>query len=128
MRLPTKADEKSEPLWKTNLKGGDYWFSSPVLHDGLIYAVNGNRNFSVVEAKTGKLAYVDRLEGGANLSEHCAAGSMSSSAATRRDDRARTGREYKEVSNQLETFRSSPTFEGRRMYVRTQKNLWCIGE
>ena len=44
------------------LKGGDYWFSSPIYHDGLIYAVNGNRNFSVVDAKTGKVVYADRLD------------------------------------------------------------------
>jgi hypothetical protein len=30
--------------------------------------------------------------------------------------------------NSLETFRSSLVFEGKRMYVRTVKHLWCIGE
>ena len=39
------------------------------------------------------------------------------------------GREYKELArNSLETFRSSLVFEGKRMYVRTTKGLWCIGE
>ena len=39
------------------------------------------------------------------------------------------GREYKEIArNTLETFRSTPVFEGRRMYVRTLKHLWCIGK
>ena len=38
------------------------------------------------------------------------------------------GREYKELArNSLETFRSSLVFEGKRMYVRTTKGLWCIG-
>lgn len=39
------------------------------------------------------------------------------------------GREYKEVAhNSLETFRSSLVFAGKRLYVRTIKGLWCIGE
>jgi len=39
------------------------------------------------------------------------------------------GREYKELArNKLEPFRSSLVFEGRRMYVRTEKKLFCIGE
>ena len=39
------------------------------------------------------------------------------------------GREYKELGrNQLESFRSSLVFEGKRVYVRTEKQLYCIGE
>jgi hypothetical protein len=39
------------------------------------------------------------------------------------------GREYKELArNKLESFRSSLVFEGKRMYVRTTRGLWCIGE
>jgi outer membrane protein assembly factor BamB len=39
------------------------------------------------------------------------------------------GREYKEIAhNVLEPFRSTPVFEGKRMYVRTLQHLWCIGE
>ena len=38
-------------------------------------------------------------------------------------------REYKEVSvNTLESFRSTPIFSGKRMYLRGVKNLYCIGE
>ena len=39
------------------------------------------------------------------------------------------GREYKELArNTLEPFRSSLVFDGKRMYVRTTRGLWCIGE
>ena len=39
------------------------------------------------------------------------------------------GREYRAVAtNTLEAMRSCPVFEERRMYIRTLKNLWCIGE
>jgi outer membrane protein assembly factor BamB len=131
VRLPKSIDEKPEALWKANLKGGDYWFASPVYHDGLLYAVNGNAGFSVVEAQTGKLVYFDKLDfGGRVYPSICLAGKylyVSSDNGTTLV--LEPGRKYKEVArNQLETFRSTPVFEGRRMYVRTLKHLWCIGE
>ncbi|HZZ82372.1 MAG TPA: PQQ-binding-like beta-propeller repeat protein [Gemmataceae bacterium] len=130
-RLPMSLTANAEGLWKANLKGGDYWFASPIYHDGLLYAVNGNCNFSVVDAKTGKLVYTDRLNfGGRVYPSICQAGKyiyVSSDNGT--TIVLEPGREYKEIArNELETFRSSPIFEGRRMYVRTQKHLWCIGE
>ena len=130
-KLPTSPDGKVESLWKCNLKGGDYWFASPVYHDGLIYAVNGSKNFSVVDAQTGKLVYADRLNfEGRVYPSICLAGNyiyISSDDGT--TIVLEPGRAYKEIArNYLETFRSSPIFEGRHMYVRTQNNLWCIGE
>ena len=39
------------------------------------------------------------------------------------------GREFNVLArNNLEPFRSSLVFEGKRGYVRTEKNLYCIGE
>jgi outer membrane protein assembly factor BamB len=131
VRLPSSIDAKPEAIWKANPKGGDYWFASPIYHDGLLYAINGNCNFSVVDAKTGKLVYGDRLDfGGRVYPSICLAGKyiyISSDNGT--TIVLEPGRAYKEIArNDLETFRSSPVFEGRRMYVRTQKHLWCIGE
>jgi outer membrane protein assembly factor BamB len=130
VRIPESATAKPESLWKCNLKGGDYWFASPVYHDGLLYAINGNRNYSVIEAKTGKLVHADRLDfEGRVYPSICLAGQylyISSDDGT--TIVLEPGRAYKEIArNSLETFRSSPVFEGRRMYVRTLKNLWCIG-
>jgi outer membrane protein assembly factor BamB len=131
VRLPSSPDEKAESFWKCNLKGGDYWFASPVYHDGLIYAVNGNCNFSVVDAKTGKLVYFDRLDFGGRVYPSIA---LAGKLLFVSNDNGTTlvlepGREYKEIArNTLETFRSTPVFEGKRMYVRTLKHLYCIGE
>lgn len=131
VKLPASLSAAPESLWKASLKGGDYWFASPVYHDGLIYAVNGNRNFSVVDAQTGKLAYQDRLdfEGRVYPSISLAGKHIYVSSDNGTTIVLEPGREYKEVArNSLETFRSSLVFEGRRMYVRTLKHLWCIGE
>ena len=131
LRVPSAITEKPESLWKANLKGGDYWFSSPIYHDGLIYAINGNCAYSVVDAKTGKLVYQDKLDfGGRAYPSICQAGKyiyVSSDNGT--TIVLEPGREFKEIArNTLETFRSTPIFEGRRMYVRSQKYLWCLGE
>lgn len=133
--LPTSMDvsAKWEPLWKgTSIKGGSYWFPSPIVHDGLIYALSGNSILSVIDAGTGKLVYEQRLElgGGQSYPSITLAGNRlyvsSDNGAT---IVLEPGREYKELArNSLETFRSSLVFEGKRMYVRTTAGLWCIGE
>jgi hypothetical protein len=132
--LPKKdASEKWTPLWKgTSIKGGGYWFPSPVLHDGLIYALNASANFTVIDAKTGSIVYARRLSlgGGQSYPSISLAGNhlyVSSDNGT--TVVLRPGRQYKELArNSLEAFRSSLVFEGKRMYVRTTRGLWCIGE
>lgn len=133
--LPDSADipEKWIPLLKgPNLKGGGRWYSSPILHDGLLYALNGSSILYVIDANTGKLVYDQRLEfdGGESYASLTIAGShLYASSDNGTTLVLEPGREYKEVArNSLETFRSSPIFEGRRMYLRTTKGLWCIGE
>jgi outer membrane protein assembly factor BamB len=135
--LPTSLDPaaKWEPLWKgkgASIKGGGYWFPSPVLHDGLLYALNASAAFSVVDAETGQKVYEEKLDfgGGQCYPSLTLAGKYLFASS----DNGTTlvlepGREYKEIAkNKLEPFRSSLVFEGKRMYVRTLKHLWCIGE
>ncbi|MCA9068633.1 MAG: PQQ-binding-like beta-propeller repeat protein [Planctomycetaceae bacterium] len=133
--LPTSSEIPAtwEPLWKgPNLKGGGYWFPSPILHDGLIYAMNARSIFSVVDATTGELVYERRLDfgGGQSYPSITLAGNFLFASS----DNGTTlvlepGREYKELArNSLEPFRSSLVFEGNRMYARTTKGLWCIGQ
>ena len=136
--LPTslEAPVKWEPLWKgrgTSIKGGGYWFPSPVLHDDLIYALSAHANFTVVDAKTGQKVYDDKLELGSG-GECYPSITLAGKYLFVSSDNGHTlilepGRKYKEIAhNKLEPFRSSLVFEGKRMYVRTVKNLICIGE
>ena len=133
IRLPQSVEEtmKIPPLWKANVKGGGYWFSSPVVHDGLFYAANDQGILTVLEADTGKVVYEKRLNlGGSTYPSISLAGTriyVSSEAGA--TVVVRPGREFQELArNQLEPFRSSLVFEGKRLYVRTTKNLYCIGE
>ncbi len=132
--LPTSSDAATtwSPLWEgTNLKGGGYWFPSPILHDDLIYAMNARSIFTVVDATTGKVVYEKRLDfgGGQSYPSITLAGNrLFASSDNGTTIVLEPGREYKELArNSLETFRSSLVFEGKRMYVRTTKGLWCIG-
>jgi hypothetical protein len=66
-RLPATLDAsmKWQPLWKgTSLKGGGYWFPSPVLHDGLLYAMSASPILTAVDAQTGERVYEQRLDFG----------------------------------------------------------------
>ena len=133
--LPTteKVPEKWEPLFKPrNIRGEGYWFPSPVLHDDLIYAFSDRPILSVVDAKTGELVYEQNLElgrGSCYPSLTVAGDRVYASSDNGATVVIQAGREYKELArNKLETFRSSLVFEGKRMYVRTTKGLWCIGE
>jgi outer membrane protein assembly factor BamB len=135
--LPTSLDPstKWEPLWKgkgASLKGGSYWFPSPVLHDGLLYALNATGIFTVVDAATGQRVYEERLDfkGGQCYPSVTLAGKhLFVSSDNGHTLVLEPGRAYKEVAhNVLEPFRSTPAFEGKRMYVRTLQHLWCIGK
>jgi outer membrane protein assembly factor BamB len=133
-RLPQDllASTKADDVWKARLKGGGYWFSSPILHEGLLYGLSAQGILNVIEATTGKPIYEERLDLGQGevYSSVSLAGELlfiSSDSGTTLV--LKPGREYQVVArNTLEPFRSTPVFEGRHMYVRTLKNLWCIGE
>jgi outer membrane protein assembly factor BamB len=133
-RLPESLPEspkKPQPLWKGNAKGGGYGFCSPVVHDGLVYAANDQGILSVLDAATGKTVYEERLNLGGSIypSISLAGDYLFVSSDNGSTVVLKPGREYKEVGrNKLEAFRSSLVFEGKRLYVRTEKNLYCIGE
>jgi outer membrane protein assembly factor BamB len=133
IRMPTSVMDtvKPEIVWKAKVKGGGYGFSSPVVHAGLLYAANDQGIMTVLDAATGALVYEERLTlGGSVYSSISLAGNRlyvsSDNGAT---VVLQPGREYKELArNKLPSFRSSLVFEGKRVFVRTEKHLYCIGE
>jgi outer membrane protein assembly factor BamB len=133
VRLPESLDAPVKPqtLWKGNAKGGGYWFSSPVIHDGLLYAANDQGLLTVLDTVTGKTVYEENLNmrGSTYPSISLAGNRLYVSSDNGTTVVVQPGREFKELArNKLETFRSSLVFEGKRMCVRTEKNLYCIGE
>jgi outer membrane protein assembly factor BamB len=133
VRLPESLKEpvKLPALWKGRVKSSGYGFSSPVVFDGLLYSTNDQNLLTVLDAETGKVVYEERLNlrGAGYPSISLAGNRIYVSSDTGETVVLQPGREYKELArNKLEEFRSSLVFEGKRVYIRTAKHLYCIGE
>jgi outer membrane protein assembly factor BamB len=132
-RLKDLSAEPGKPpvMWKGKVKPGGYGFCSPVVHDGLLYASNDQGILSVVDAATGQTVYEERLNLGGSIYPSISAAGKYVYVSSDNGTTAvlQPGREFKELArNKLEPFRSSLVFEAKRMYVRTEKKLYCIGE
>jgi outer membrane protein assembly factor BamB len=132
-RLKDLSAEPAKPpvMMKGKVKPGGYGFCSPVVHEGLLYASNDQGILSVVDAATGAPVYEERLNlGGSIYPSISAAGKyLYVSSDNGMTVVLQPGREFKVLArNKLEPFRSSLVFEGKRVYVRTEKHLYCIGE
>lgn len=133
VQLPEKLDENMElkTLWTTQ-PNRDRYYASPVIHDGLIYAVNRKNKFSAIDAKDGSIVYEQELPLGPGDTFPSIA--MAGKYLFVGHDRGKLvvlepGRTFKQVAlNELEGFRSTPVFQGKRMYLRAEKHLYCIGE
>ncbi|MDY7010370.1 MAG: PQQ-binding-like beta-propeller repeat protein, partial [Planctomycetota bacterium] len=133
IKLPPKTSEKITPkiIWRITLKN-DIYYASPVLHNGLIYAITQHNFFSVIDAKDGSVVYKKKLNlgGGTVYPSITLAGDyLYVSIDNGTTIVMKPGRKYEEVArNKLEPFRSSPVFRDKRLYVRGLKNLYCIGK
>ncbi len=120
-----------KPLWTTTPRK-DRYYASPLLHDGLIYAITQSVHLSVVDAKTGRVAYQRQLAFGRGQAYPSVTLAGEHLFLSREDGTTvvmTLGREPKQVAvNKLELFRSCPVFSGKRMYVRAAGHLYCIGE
>lgn len=129
-RLPKKIGDQPERLWKTAPPSPRY-YASPVLHEGLIYDINEQGILVAIDAANGQLAYQQKLDLGR---EQCypsvtlAGKYLFVSGSDGITVLFEPGRTFKEAfRNKLEQFRATPIFTGTRMYVRTLKNLYCLG-
>jgi outer membrane protein assembly factor BamB len=136
IRLPKTLDGQPEVLWET-VTAKERYYGSPVVHEGLLYAISQRGAFSAFEAKTGKelyriqflmadtvknpnAAYTSVTLGGKNIYFAGMNGLVVVVEA---------GREYKPLArNQIEkSLRSNPVFEGQRMFFRAPGKLYCFG-
>jgi hypothetical protein len=130
--FPTKVGDtlKLTERWRAETRGGLY-AASPVVYDGLVYAVSSKHILNVLDAANGKMVYIKRLDLGREPTwpSLCVAGNYL--YVTNRDGTTlvlATGRTYKELGrNQLEFVISSPVFYDNRMFLRTNVHLYCVG-
>lgn len=135
VRLPDQATEplKCKELWSGKLSGE--YFASPVVYEGRIYAVDNTANFYVLDANTGKTVLERQLAfsrpDGLNLYPSlCMAGKhLFIGGDTGEMLVMQPGDEGVVVGSNLLPRGSggTPAFNGRRMFVRGGKILYCIG-
>ncbi|MCW8131777.1 MAG: PQQ-binding-like beta-propeller repeat protein [Planctomycetota bacterium] len=136
LELPKAVAEPFDPkvLWKAAIKRERY-YASPILQNGLLFAVTRYGDLSVVDAKSGEIAatknykdldangqpfYPSLTLAGANLYVNSEHGKTAIVEPTK---------ELKEIGRcDLEDGKATPVFEGTRMYVRGRSALYCIGK
>ncbi len=128
-RLPASLQTplELELLWETSATR-DQRMASAVFHEGLIYAGGRRGIIDVTDAATGDMIYRKRLDIGELFASPTMAGGYIFYAG--RDGQMlviRAGREFEEIAiSTSERLSASPVFQGRRMYLRTDRSLYCI--
>ncbi len=122
-----------EQLWEfytnTGNSNHDRMGRSPLLDEGLVYAIRDYGHMHVIDAGTGELVYEQPGMGKSYVST-TRAGPVIVHLTKREAVLFRPGRSYQEVARFTHGFRThipSPIFAGRHMYYRGYDNLWCIG-
>ncbi|GMV82875.1 MAG: hypothetical protein AMXMBFR7_40590 [Planctomycetota bacterium] len=137
LKLPASADEpfKPEELWKAAPKKERY-YASPLIHDGLIYAVTRYGFMTVLDAKTGaEVATKDfKPEGGGGNQPFYPSIALAGPYVVVASEMGKTlvlepGKELKMLANNtLEPTKATPVFEGSRVYIRGAEHLYCLGQ
>jgi outer membrane protein assembly factor BamB len=137
VRLPESTDGKPETLW-TAKTVKEVYFSSPVLHDGVLYALTRRGHFSAFDAETGKeiyqqkflLAATEKVRDAAYCSVTLAGDVLFFTGMDGSVVVLKPGRKYELIArNKVETaLRSTPVFEGKLMYLRAPGRLYCFGK
>lgn len=136
---------------KGTYEGGVDTYSGPLIHDGLVYSVRANGHLWVQDAKTLAPVY-DHMLDMAPYYDYDHPGvtpalSLAGKFIYAFDNQGtcvvfEPGRQFKQVArNRIATcvtrvwaydpdemFQSAPVFDGKRMYLRGEANLYCIGE
>ena len=132
VRIPDTLDEPFEPevIWETKPKKNRY-YASPLYYKGLLYASTRHRTFSIIDAATGDVVFTERLKvpGQIYTSFSLAGKHIYVSSEKGKGLVLKPGRELNIIQeNTLETSRTTPVFEGDRIYWRTHKHMYCIGD
>ncbi|MCX5671432.1 MAG: PQQ-binding-like beta-propeller repeat protein, partial [Planctomycetota bacterium] len=151
LKLPERAvDVKTAPFPTYYLP---WHLASPVIHEGLAYLVNNSGVLTVVDVEAGRIVYQKMLdldtcqsanEGaarGIGASPALAGGYLYVLGNNGAALVIQPGRVYKQIAkNKLESvvmaghwaerqerFVANPVFEGKRLYIRGEGNLYAIG-
>ncbi len=107
---------------------------SPLVMDGLLYLLGDGGILKVVDFKSGKQLYEERVNGSAGSSKFFSspvAGDGKFFAGSQQGDLIviKAGDKFEQLSaTKLDApINASPAIGEGRLYVRTEKSLWCLG-
>lgn len=131
-RLPKKIQDPLplEKAWENLRYTRDRFYASPLVHEGIVYAVTQRGWMTALDAATGAVVWSQNVSLGGTLypSPCLAGGRIYVSSDTGETVVLAPGREYKVLGRMaLEPFRSNPVFDGDRVYIRGLTHLWCLG-
>ena len=115
--------------WKTD-RGAPYT-GTPILHDGLLYALTDNGILSAYDVKSGERIYQERVAGGSGFSASpVIAGSRLYLSSEDGDVYVvKAGRTYELLAtNKMgEPLMATPAISGNRLFIRTVSKLVAVG-
>jgi outer membrane protein assembly factor BamB len=105
---------------------------SPVLYQGILYVLKEGGILTAYEAKTGEVVKQGRVEGaldGYFASLVASDGKIFSASQKGKLSVLKAGREWEllKVNDLEEEIWATPAVDGGRLYLRTQKGLYCFG-
>jgi len=119
-----------ELVWHTEVSK-DRYYSSPLIHDGLVYLVGQESVITALEAKTGDLVYEQKIQGVSGTAyPTMVLADNKIYQGTEDGDMVifEPGRTFKEITrNKLGPYRSTPLFINKVAYLRTYERLIAVG-
>lgn len=117
-------------LWKNEaLK--DRHYASPIVIDGILYAINRTRTLSAVDAETGELLHQQQFDLGRGQQLYSSLSHAGDYLFFNHDNGTAAvlkPHTFELISiNELEPTRSTPIFDGQRIYFRTDDHLYSLG-
>lgn len=130
LEIPSSADllEKDglKIVWHKQVDKNRY-YSSPLVHEGIVYLISREYRMQALDAATGEEIWSEKIRGftGTAYPSLSLAGRLIFVGAE--DGNAafvQPGRKFTEVARtKVDPFRSTPVFDGKRTYLRTQEKL-----
>jgi len=117
----------SHVVWKNARK---FYVPSLLAYRGLLYAVSDDGVACCYDAASGEQLWQQRLGGGFSASPVAAGSFIFATSESGRTYVFKAGRTYEPVAeNDLgEGGFATPTIAGGRIYLRTEKSLYCMGQ
>jgi outer membrane protein assembly factor BamB len=123
----------AKTLWVAEVPVVDRFYAAPVVHGGLVYQVSKQRTIVVLDAATGAIVYMYKLDNVFHGSELWTNPQVVGEHVVVASDQGevlflKTGRTFTDVGKaQLETMLAMPLFTGGQVFIRTHKHLWAFG-